>query len=58
MMNFAIVVSNVGIVLVSLALIAVDWHSDNVLVTIVKTLNPFTPTPPKHDHHHREDDSK
>lgn len=57
MMNFAIVVSNLGIVLVSLALIAVDWHSDNVLVTIVKTLNPFTPTPPKH-HHMKEGDDK
>lgn len=57
MINVAIVISNLGIVLVSLGLIAVDWHSDNALVTIVKTLNPFTPTPPKHDHH-REDDSK
>lgn len=44
MLNFAIVVSNVGIVLVSLALIAVDWHSDNALVKIVRTLNPFNST--------------
>lgn len=57
-MEVAIVISNVGIILVSLMLVAVDWHSDNAIVTIVKTLNPFTPTPPKHDHHHREDDSK
>ena len=48
-MELAIVMSNVALVLVTLMMVAVDWHSDNVLVKIIRILKP--------PYHNGDDDS-